>query len=217
MIDLKARREIAQIGAGEEPVAVRLMPRRSDPRCRQSARQFGQHLRCGNAHDSFCLRRLPGRGRHRHSSRLVKGVRGLREWTPGHGTRTRQFQLNPGQPDRLQTLLDVGVAPVQLALKPDGGEAFVSNSLSDSISEIDTSKNDVGGAYLIGDGPVRGLVSSDNSMLYVANFRSQYVTLYSIEDGRRQIPSIHVGDGPTALAFSRVDCYCSWSTIAPPT
>ncbi len=56
--------------------------------------------------------------------------------------------------------MDVGRAPVQLALKPDGGEMFVSNSLSDSISEVVTSTDDVGGAYLMGDNPVRGLVSA---------------------------------------------------------
>jgi DNA-binding beta-propeller fold protein YncE len=49
---------------------------------------------------------------------------------------------------------------------------------------------------------VRGLVSSDNALLYVANLHSQYVTAYSIDDGKRLIPSIHVGDGPSALAFS---------------
>ena len=65
-----------------------------------------------------------------------------------------------------------------------------------------TSTDDVGGAYLMGDEPVRGLVSSDNSLLYVANFRSQYVTAYSVDDGRRLSPSIHVGDGPVAMAFS---------------
>jgi DNA-binding beta-propeller fold protein YncE len=54
---------------------------------------------------------------------------------------------------------------------------------------------------MIGDDPVRGLVSSDNALLYVANFRSQYVTVYAIDDGRR-IGSIHVGDGPAALALS---------------
>jgi YVTN family beta-propeller protein len=93
---------------------------------------------------------------------------------------------------------------MHLALKPDGGEVFVSNSLSDSISEIDTSKDDVGGAYMIGDDPVRGLVSSDNSLLYVANFRSQYVTIYSIDDGKRLPLNMtpHVGDGPAAMAFS---------------
>jgi DNA-binding beta-propeller fold protein YncE len=105
------------------------------------------------------------------------------------------------QPDQLQTFMDVGRAPVHLALKPDGGELFVSNSLSDSISEVVSSSNDVGGAYMIGDGPVRGLVSSDNALLYVANFSSQYVTVYAIDDGKR-LGSIHVGDGPSDLAFS---------------
>jgi YVTN family beta-propeller protein len=111
-------------------------------------------------------------------------------------------KFNPGQPDRLESFLDVGRAPAHLALKPDGGEVFVSNSLSDSVSEIDASKDDVSGAYLMGDDPVRGLVSSNNSLLYVANFHSQYVTAYAIDDGRRLSPSIHVGDGPVAMAFS---------------
>jgi YVTN family beta-propeller protein len=110
-------------------------------------------------------------------------------------------QTGPAQPDRLEALMDVGRAPVQLALKPDGGELFISNSGSDTISEMVTNSDDVGGSYLIGDDPIRGLVSSDNLMLYEANFHSQYVTIYSIEDGKR-LMSIHVGDGPSAMAFS---------------
>ena len=107
----------------------------------------------------------------------------------------------PATTDRLESLLDVGRAPVHLALKPDGGEMFVSNSLSNSISEVVTSTDDVGGAYLMGADPVRGLVSADNSLLYVGNLHSQEVTVYSIDDGKR-VGSIHVGDGPSALAFS---------------
>lgn len=57
------------------------------------------------------------------------------------------------------------------------------------------------GAYAMGDDPVRGLVSQDNSMLYIANFHSQWVTVYAPDDGRR-VASIHVGDGPSALALS---------------
>ena len=110
-------------------------------------------------------------------------------------------KTNPAQPDRLETLMDVGRAPVQLALKPDGGELFAVNSLSDSISEVVTTTDDVDGAHMIGDDPVRGLVSSDNSLLYVGNLRSQEVTVYAIDDGKL-IGSIHVGDGPSALAFS---------------
>jgi DNA-binding beta-propeller fold protein YncE len=75
------------------------------------------------------------------------------------------------------------------------------NSLSNSISEVVTGTNDVGGAYMIGEYPMRGLVSADNALLYVANFQSQYVTAYSINDGKR-IGSVQVGDGPSALALS---------------
>jgi YVTN family beta-propeller protein len=109
---------------------------------------------------------------------------------------------NPAQSDRLETLLDVGRAPVDLALKPDGGEVFASNSLSNSVSEIYNTNDEVGDTYMIGANPVCGLVSRDNALLYVANLRSREVTVYSIDDGKRLSPSIHVGDGPAALAFS---------------
>jgi YVTN family beta-propeller protein len=101
----------------------------------------------------------------------------------------------------MEAMMDVGRGPVHLALKPDGGELFVSNSLSNTISEVITTTNDVAGAYLMGDNPVRGLVSNDNSQVYVANLRAQDVTIYAIEDGKRA-GSIHVGDGPAAMAFS---------------
>src|ERR1019366_3960675 len=102
---------------------------------------------------------------------------------------------SPAVPDRLEAMMDVGRAPVQLALKPDGGEVFVSNLLSDSVSEIYNTSDEVGATYMFGDGPAHGLVSSDNSLLYVANFHSQYVVIYGIIDGRR-VGSVHVGDGP---------------------
>ena len=73
----------------------------------------------------------------------------------------------------------------ELALKPDGGEVFVVNALSDSISEVITGTDDVQGAYMMGDDPVSGLVSRDNSLLYVGNLHSQNVIVYSIDDGRR--------------------------------
>jgi len=58
--------------------------------------------------------------------------------------------------DALLALLDVGRIRLDLALKPDGGELVVCNFDSDNISIIETTTNDVGGSYLIGDGPTRG-------------------------------------------------------------
>lgn len=104
-------------------------------------------------------------------------------------------------PDRLLALLDVGATPVHLALKPDGGEIFVSNFGADTISEIVTNTNEVGGSYVIGAGPVRGIVSADNTLLYVSNFKSDTVAIYSIDDGKA-LGWIQVGSRPDALALS---------------
>lgn len=105
------------------------------------------------------------------------------------------------RPDALESLLNVGQKPGYLALKPDGGELFVSNTGSNSISEVVTFSDDVGGTYLIGSMPEFGVVSADNSLLYESSSQSQQIAVYSIDDGRRQ-GSIHVGDGPDQLAFS---------------
>ncbi len=103
--------------------------------------------------------------------------------------------------DHFLTLLDVGTTPVQLALKPDGGEIFVSNFGSDSITEIATGTNEVGGTTMIGTRPVHGIVSADNGTLWVSNFGADSISLYSIDDGRIE-GSVHTGSAPDALAFS---------------
>ncbi len=101
----------------------------------------------------------------------------------------------------LLDLLDVGRTPVQLAMKPDGGEIFVSNFDGNSISEIATNSNEVGGTYMIGEHPVRGIVSADNSTLWVANFGADSVSAYSIDDGK-VTDNVRTGSAPDALALS---------------
>jgi YVTN family beta-propeller protein len=103
--------------------------------------------------------------------------------------------------DHLLTMLDVGKTPVHLAMKPDGGEIFVSNFGSDSISEIDTWNNQVLGTYMIGNKPVHGVITRDNSTLWVADFASDLISIYSIDDGQL-VTTIHTGSSPDALAFS---------------
>jgi YVTN family beta-propeller protein len=225
VLELKTRREVAQIKTGEEPVALRISPdgktlvvanRRGDSVTiadltnlsslsspvdltrRPSARSVRAVIDgCPGANDVVIL---PDSSKAfvacstGHQVMAIALARQKSGDSPPQGAQTDRI-------DRLEAFMDVGRGPVHLALKPDGGELFVSNSLSDSISEVVTTTNDVGGAYAMGDGPVRGLVSSDNSMLYVASFRSQWVTVYSPGDGRR-VGSVHVGDGPSALAFS---------------
>jgi YVTN family beta-propeller protein len=204
VVDLKARREIAQIDAGEEPVAARIAP---DGGTLVVANRRGNSVSIIDAATHKVRAIFNDCAGAADVAILPDSSKAFVACSTGHQVMAialASAKDGPPSPDRLEALLDVGRAPVQLALKPDGGELFVSNSLSNSISEVDTSKDDVGGAYMIGDDPVRGLVSSDNSLLYVANFHSQYVTIYSIDDGKRlPLPlTPHVGDGPAALAFS---------------
>ncbi len=201
VIDLSHRREVAQIQVGEEPVAVRVAP-------------DGKTLVVANRHSDSVSLIDTASGRLRATFGGCPGASGAvilsdssKAFVPCSGSHQvmvialAQPEARLAQPDRLETLMDVGRAPVQLALKPDGGEIFASNSLSDSVSEIYDSSDEVGDTYMIGNEPVFGLVSRDNSLLYVANQRSQEVTMYSIDDGKL-IGSIHVGDGPVALEFS---------------
>ena len=63
--------------------------------------------------------------------------------------------------DRVMALLDVGRTPVSLALKPDGGEMFVCNFDSDSISIIETGNDEVGSSPEIGQHPSEDLVRAE--------------------------------------------------------
>jgi YVTN family beta-propeller protein len=206
VVDLKQRREVERIGVGERPVSVRVSSNGKavvvanrdgnsvsiiDPSTRKVRAVFEG---CPGANDVVILP---------DSSKTFAAC------SAGHQVMAILLTHQADRPDvrevpadRLESMLDVGRAPVQLALKPDGGELFASNSLSNSISEVVTGTDDVGGAYLMGANPVRGIVSGDNSLLYVANLQSQEVTVYSIDDGKRVGLGIHVGDGPAALAFS---------------
>jgi YVTN family beta-propeller protein len=209
VVDLKLRREIAQIGAGEEPVAARIT---LDGKTLVVANRRGNSVSvidaaarrvrsifdgCAGAADVVIMP---------DSSKAFVACSGGHQVMAIALANAKSSSGEPDRPqvDRLESLLDVGRGPVQLALKPDGGELFVSNSQSNSVSEVVTSTDDVGGAYMIGEDPVRGLVSSDNTLLYVANFRSQFLSIYSIDDGKRLPLALtpHVGDGPVALAFS---------------
>ncbi len=107
----------------------------------------------------------------------------------------------PSTRDRLLAYLRVGKDPVQLAVKPDGGEIFVSNFGSDSFSEISTWTNDVGGTYKIGMQPSQGVVTADNGTLWVTNFGADSISLYSIDDGRIA-GSVPTGGAPDAIAMS---------------
>jgi len=212
VVDLANRRETAQVGAGEEPVAVRLSP---DGKTLAVANRKGNSLSLIDPVSLTVRSVFAGCPGASGVVMLPDSSKAIVNCSTGHqvmavllakaskpaSPQSGGSQATPATPDRIEALLDVGHNPLQLALKPDGGEVFVINAQSNSISEIITGTDDVQGAYMMGDNPVTGLVSRDNALLYVANLHSQNVIVYSIDDGRRA-GAVHVGDGPSALAFS---------------
>ncbi len=218
ILDLKARREIAVVGTGEAPGVAKISP---DGKTLLVTNRSGNSVSLLNPGISPAV----ASGQSPAPNRAFPSLRKVIEGCPGATDAVflpdsskafvacsashqilaiaiaQQATKVPARADALEARLDVGRSPVHLALKPDGGEVFVSNFDSNSISEVITTTNDVGGAYLMGSHPVRGLVSADNSLLYESNFSSQEISVYAIDDGKRA-GSIHVGDGPDALAFS---------------
>lgn len=204
VLDLKSRHEIALIGVGEDPAAARVS---ADGKTLVVANRGGNSVSIVDTRSRNVRAVFEGCPGASDLVILPDSSKSFAACSGGHQVMAVQLAHearpdgSPATADRLEALLDVGHGPVQLALKPDGGEVFVSNSLSNSISEIYANTDDVAGAYLMGADPVHGLVSADNLLLYVGNLHSDYVTVYSIEDGKRT-DAIHVGDGPSALAFS---------------
>ena len=213
VINLDKRREIAAIGVGEAPGYAQVSP---DGRTLVVSNRLGNSVSvidaitlrvrsvfqgCPGATDIVILP---------HSNKVFIACSGghqvmvLALATPPSASpknATTQNGTSIQTKDALLALLDVGKTPVHLAMKPDSGEIFVSNFDSDSISEIATGTNEVGGMYMVGEHPSSGIVSADNSILYISNFDSASIGVFSV-DTARLVGTARAGDGPDALAFS---------------
>ncbi len=203
VIDLVKRREIAAVGVGESPGNLRVSP---DGDTLVVTNRSGGSVSVIDTHGLRVRAVFSGCSQASDAVILPDSSKTFVACTGGHQVMAvalaRPKSQNPAEhTDRLLALLDVGPSPAHLALKPDGGEIFVSNSGSDTISEIATGANEVGGAYLMGAKPSGGVVSADNSTLWVSNSGDNTVAAYSIDDGQR-INTVQVGDGPGPLALS---------------
>ncbi|MCU1223853.1 MAG: beta-propeller repeat protein [Edaphobacter sp.] len=215
VLDLDKRREIAVAGTGEQPGLARISP---DMRSLVVTNRGSSSISIFDVAPYEASRPIlhlraafPGCPGATDAAILPDSSKAFIACSAGHQVMAINLAAAPESwaakqdssltTDHVLTLLDVGHTPVHLALKPDGGEIFVSNFASDSISEISTWTNEVGGTYTIGNKPAHGIVSGDNSTLWVSNFGADSISLYSIDDGRL-VSSIHTGSAPDALAFS---------------
>lgn len=224
VIDVDHRREIAVAGTGEQPGIARISP---DMRSLVVSNRGSGSVSVYSAAPYTHLANAPQQDQKEPPLRFRAAFPGCPGATDiailpdsskafiacsgGHQVMAISLAAEPGSwparqnpeamTDHLLTLLDVGRTPVHLAMKPDGGEIFVSNFADDSVSEIYTWTNEVGGMYTIGSKPTYGIVSRDNSTLWVSNFGADLISIYSIDDGQL-VTTIHTGSSPDALAFS---------------
>jgi YVTN family beta-propeller protein len=217
VIDLDKRREIAVAGTGEQPGIARISP---DNRTlvvtnhgsgSVSIYDVSPYEQPSPAHVLAFRDAFSGCPGATDAVILPDSSKAFVACSGGHQVMAISLAAAPGSwaarqnpsllTDHLLALLDVGKTPVNLAMKPDGGEIFVSNFDSDSISEINPGTNEVGWTQAIGNRPSHGIVSRDNSTLWVSNFGADSISLYSIDDGR-VAASVHAGSAPDDLAFS---------------
>jgi YVTN family beta-propeller protein len=203
VINLAKRRELRAIGVGEGPALARMAP---DGRTLVVANRASGSVSIVDVHDEKVRAAFANCPLASDTVILPDSSKAFVACTGGNhvmviSLKRAQPELPGDGEDHLLDLLDVGPSPVHLALKPDGGEIFVSNSGGDTVSEIATGNNEVGGAYLIGPHPLGGVVSADNSTLWVSNSAANTVAAYSIDDGML-IHTVEVGDGPGPLALA---------------
>jgi YVTN family beta-propeller protein len=207
VLDLDTRKVIATIGVGESPGLARISP---DNQTLVVTNRVGGSVTVIDGHTLKVRSVFAGCPGATDAVILPDSSKAFIACSAGHQVMVLALVRKPDpkiplteaeKSDHLLDFLDVGQTPVNLAMKPDGGEIFVSNFDSNTISEIATGNNEVGGASLIGEHPSHGIVSADNATLWVSNFTANSVGVYSIDDGQR-INMIQVGDGPDALAFS---------------
>ncbi|HEY6448726.1 MAG TPA: YncE family protein [Acidobacteriaceae bacterium] len=203
VVDLKIWREIGLVAVGETPDAVRIAP---DGDTLVVANRDSNSVSVIDAKALRLRATFEGCPQAGDTVILPDSSRAFVACSGGHqvmaiGLAQPMSQLPDERADHLLDLLDVGDRPVHLALKPDGGEIFVTNFGSETVSEIATGTDEAGGAYVLGEHPLGGVVSADNSTLWVSNFEADTVAAYSIDDGQL-IHTTSVGDGPGPLALT---------------
>ncbi|MBS1531541.1 MAG: gliding motility-associated C-terminal domain-containing protein [Bacteroidetes bacterium] len=99
------------------------------------------------------------------------------------------------------TTINVGQRPWGVALSPDYLKAYVTNSVSGTVSVISTSSNTVTATIPVGSSPEGVVVSRDGNSVYVANELSGTVSVINTSTDM-VTKTIPVGKNPTQMAVS---------------
>ncbi|HEX2096104.1 MAG TPA: PKD domain-containing protein [Solirubrobacterales bacterium] len=100
--------------------------------------------------------------------------------------------------------IPVGGEPVDVAIAPDGGRAYVADAAGDAVLAIDTGTHQVVGPPIeVGEGPSGIAISPDGTRAYVANSEDDTVSVLDLATGSAvaTIP-LEAGAEPASVAIS---------------
>ncbi len=104
-------------------------------------------------------------------------------------------------PDTLVRQIDVGTAPVDIGLSPDGSRLYVANSGDHTVTVIDTASLTVLATLNVGSGPTALAVAPDGRLVYVVNEFSNNVSV--IDTASMSVATtVPVGNLPAGVAIS---------------
>src|ERR1035437_1580682 len=101
--------------------------------------------------------------------------------------------------DHMLAMLDVGATPVQLALKPDGGEIFCSNFGSDSVNLWSIDDAQKAGSVPTGHAPDALAFSADEHLLLAADAQSGDVSVIRTQPAPALFTILPAGGSPNAI------------------
>ncbi len=213
VLDLEQRREIAVAGTGEGPGLAKVSPdNRSLVVSNRTAGSVSIFAVSASDKEPLRLRSVfPGCAGATDvailpdSSKAFVACSGSHQvmavWLSAAPDSWRGRQDASLQQDHLLTLLDVGKTPTHVVAKSDNGEVFSTNFDGNSVSEMSAWTNEVTNTYPGVMQPSHALIGGGNSALWISDFGSDSVSLYSIDDGRI-VASVRTGSRPDALALS---------------
>jgi YVTN family beta-propeller protein len=94
----------------------------------------------------------------------------------------------------------VGTGPQGAAVTPDGKHAYVANDLSNNVSVIDMTSNNVVATVTVGTLPVGLAITPDGKHVYVGNKNSSSVSVIDTATNT-VVATVGVGSGPTGVGI----------------
>ena len=135
-------------------------------------------------------------------------------------TQTFTFLVKPAPAPTVTATVAVGTSPAGVAVSPDGGNLYVTNSTANTLSVINTSTNTLTATVPVGRGPV-GVAVSPNGTVYTTNVLDGTVSVFSGGSGISQTISVpgcggcNGGPGPEAVTFSSNGRYAFVAKVPP--